>query len=39
VHDLARNKATAIAFYELTFNERRPREAIERLRRRRAHPA
>lgn len=28
--DLARNKATVIAFYELMFNACRPREAIER---------
>ena len=28
--DLMRNKANVIAFYELMFNERRPREAIER---------
>lgn len=28
--DLERNKATAIAFYALMFNECRPREAIER---------
>jgi predicted SnoaL-like aldol condensation-catalyzing enzyme len=28
--DLARNKATVIAFYELMFNDCRPREAIDR---------
>ncbi|GEO99425.1 nuclear transport factor 2 family protein [Methylobacterium haplocladii] len=28
--DLARNKANVIAFYELMFNDCRPREAIER---------
>ena len=28
--DLAQNKANVIAFYELMFNDRRPREAIER---------
>lgn len=30
MHDLDRNKANAIAFYELMFNDCRPREAIER---------
>ena len=28
--DLARNKANVVAFYELMFNDCRPREAIER---------
>jgi predicted SnoaL-like aldol condensation-catalyzing enzyme len=28
--DLAQNKANVIAFYELMFNDGRPREAIER---------
>ena len=29
--DLDRNRANAVAFYELAFNECRPREAIERF--------
>src|SRR3712207_6343112 len=31
VHDLERNKANVIAFYELMFNECRPVEAVERF--------
>jgi len=30
-HDLERNKANVVAFYDLMFNQGRPREAIERL--------
>jgi predicted SnoaL-like aldol condensation-catalyzing enzyme len=31
VHDLERNKANVIAFYELMFNSGRPAEAVERF--------
>ncbi len=30
MHDLERNKQTVMAFYDLMFNQSRPREAIER---------
>lgn len=30
MHDLERNKANAKAFYDLMFNQNRPREAVER---------
>lgn len=30
MHDLEANKANVVAFYQLMFNDRRPREAIER---------